>query len=51
MESVKDKLMVGDTSLPMNKNNMRMSKKLGANNAEITRLGVSNQKIKRRMGV
>jgi hypothetical protein len=53
--SVKDKLLSTARSYVCgnnnNDNNMRMNKRLGVNKAEITRMGVSNQKIKRRMGV
>ena len=50
MEGVKDKMMSVSSSYQEPKNS-RMFKKMGANNAEIQRMGVSNQKIKKRMGV
>lgn len=51
MNSVQEKMMMSEAP-PMNKkNDSRMAKRLGVNNGEIRRLGVSNQKIKKRMGV
>ena len=51
MSSVEDKMMLMNEQAPIKKNDSRMNKKMGINNGELRRLGVSNQKIKRRMGV
>jgi hypothetical protein len=53
MNSVEEKMMMMTTEpeLQMKKNDSRMVKRMGVNNGEIRRLGVSNQKIKKRMGV
>lgn len=51
MYSVEDKMTQITELAPIKKNETKMNKKLGFNNGEIKRMGVSNQKIKRRMGV
>ena len=51
MYSVEEKMIQMTQSAPNKKNESKMNKKLGFNNGEIKRMGVSNQKIKRRMGV
>lgn len=53
MNSVEEKMMMMTTEPApyMKKNDSRMVKRMGVNNGEIRRLGVSNQKIKKRMGV
>lgn len=49
MNSVQDKIMMTQPA-PMKKNETKMYKKMGTTNREIRRLGISNQKIRRRMG-
>ena len=51
--SVKDKVISSakEYVCGSNENKNRMFKKMGANNSQIQRMGVSNQKIKKRMGV
>ena len=51
--SVKDKIISSakEYVCGSNENKNRMFKKMGANNSQIQRMGVSNQKIKKRMGV
>lgn len=50
MNSVQDKIMMTEPA-PMRKNdNNKVVRKLGMTGGEIKRLGITNQKIKRRMG-
>jgi hypothetical protein len=51
MPNLQDKIM---SVLPENKeskNNIKMDKKMGNYNGEVQRMGISNKKIRRRMGV
>lgn len=48
MDTVEEKMMMMQ-QMPMKKNNTKMYKKLGQTGGEIKRLGISNQKIKRRI--
>lgn len=49
MPNLQDKIM---SVLPQNKNknNMKIDKKIGNYNGEVQRMGISNKKIRRRMG-
>ena len=50
VSSVEEKMMMTQY-IPIKKNNdNKMVKKMGFNGSEIRRMGISNQKIKRRMG-
>ena len=49
MVSVEEKMMMTQ-QLPMKKNETKMYKKSGQTGGEIRRMGISNQKIRRRMG-
>ena len=50
VSSVEEKMMMTETT-PMRKNdNNKMVRKMGMTGGEIKRLGITNQKIKKRMG-
>lgn len=54
VSSVEEKMMMNNSMTsevaPMRNNNNKVSKILGKSGGEIRRFGVSNQKIRRRMG-
>lgn len=49
MNSVQDKMMMSMQSMPRKKTDLKMTKSMGSNNAEVKVMGKSNQKIRRRM--
>lgn len=52
MDTVQDKMMLMMQHSPStNKNNSKMTKKMGYNNSQIRKIGTTNQQIIKRMGV
>lgn len=50
VSSVEEKMMMTQYTPAKKNNDNKMVKKMGFNGSEIRRMGISNQKIKRRMG-
>ena len=50
MDNLQDKIMSLLPQYKANKNDMKMEKKCGCYNGEVQRMGMSNKKIRRRMG-